>query len=152
DPDFVAPQSRPDLALIRSTAPSLTWVGHATFVMRLGGKLVATDPIFSDRIAVIRRLVPPGVTLGELPPLDVVAVSHNHYDHLDLPSLQQIGPGPTYVTPLGNGRWLKKAGAERIVELDWWQSCELDGLTVIMVPARHWSMRAPWSRNDALWG
>jgi L-ascorbate metabolism protein UlaG (beta-lactamase superfamily) len=152
DPSFVPPTRAPDLSLIASPAASLTWVGHATFVLRLGKKLIATDPLWSERLTVIRRKVPPGVALEALPPLDVVTVTHNHYDHLDQPTIARIGNGPVYVTPLGNGRWLHKAGARDIVELDWWQSHEIGDLTVTLVPARHWSMRAPWNRNEALWG
>jgi len=150
DPTFTPPRRAADLPLITSPSPSLTWIGHATFVLRLGGKLIATDPIWSERIAVIRRKSPPGVDLAELPPIDVVTVSHNHFDHLDAPTIRRLGPGPLYITPVGNGRWLRDAGAERIVELEWWQAHEVDGLTVTLVPARHWSMRAPWNRNDAL--
>ncbi|HEY4184805.1 MAG TPA: MBL fold metallo-hydrolase [Polyangia bacterium] len=152
DPQFVTPTRAPDLPLIASSAPSLTWVGHATFVLRLGGKLIATDPVWSKRMAVIERRCPVGVALEALPPLDVITVSHNHYDHLDAPTIARIGEGPLYVTPLGNGRWLHQAGAKNVVELDWWQSHELDGVEITLVPARHWSMRMPWNRNDALWG
>jgi N-acyl-phosphatidylethanolamine-hydrolysing phospholipase D len=152
DRQFVPPVREPDLALIASPAPSLTWIGHATFVLRLGGKLIATDPVWSERLAVVRRRAPPGVPFERLPPLDIVTVSHNHYDHLDAPTITRIGARPLYVTPLGNGRWLKKAGAENVVELDWWQSHTVDGVEITLVPARHWSMRAPWNRNDALWG
>jgi L-ascorbate metabolism protein UlaG (beta-lactamase superfamily) len=152
DPTFQPQRRAPDLPLILSPSPSLTWVGHATFVLRLGGKLIATDPIWSERIAVLRRRSAPGVALEQLPAIDVVTVSHNHYDHLDAPTIHRLGAGPLYVTPIGNGRWLQQAGAERIVELDWWQSYELDGVTITLVPARHWSMRAPWNRNEALWG
>ena len=156
DPGFRPLTCTSDIGLINSSRPSLTWVGHATFVMRLGGKLIATDPIWSERIAVIARKVAPGVALEELPPLDVVAVTHNHYDHLDAPTIRRInaraGEQPLYVTPLGNGRWLTKAGAKRVVELDWWQSHREGDLEITLVPARHWSMRAPWNRNDALWG
>ena len=133
--------------------PSITWIGHASFVFRLGGQLVATDPIFSTRISgVVKRLVAPGIALEALPPLDVVTVSHNHLDHLDLPTIKRLGAGPTYVAPIGHERWLRGAGAEKIVELDWWQSTKIGGLEITLVPARHWSMRAPWNRNDALWG
>jgi L-ascorbate metabolism protein UlaG (beta-lactamase superfamily) len=142
--------------LINTSQPSLTWVGHATFVMRLGQKLIAIDPVWSDRLAVVPRKVPPGVALDELPPLDVVAITHNHYDHLDAPTLRRINARqktqPVYVTPLGNGRWLDKAGCTRIVELDWWQTHGEGELALTLVPARHWSMRAPWNRNDGLWG
>jgi L-ascorbate metabolism protein UlaG (beta-lactamase superfamily) len=152
DPSFTPPRRDADLTLIRSPVPSLTWVGHATFVMRLGGKLIATDPIWSERISLIRRKSPPGLELDELPPIDIVTVSHNHYDHLDAPTIRRLGANPLYITPIGNGGWLQHAGAERVVELDWWQAHEIDGVTVTLVPARHWSMRAPWNRNDALWG
>jgi len=152
EPGFVTPTREPDRALIASPRPSLTWIGHATFVMRLGGKLIATDPVWSERLTVIKRKCRVGIPLEDLPPLDLVTVSHNHYDHLDAPTIARIGAGPLYVTPLGNGRWLEKAGATNIVELDWWQSHRVDGVEVTLVPARHWSMRAPWNRNDGLWG
>ena len=150
---FVTPVRDNDGALLAAPAPSLTWIGHATFVLRLGGKLVAVDPIWSQRISgVIPRRAPPGVPFEALPPLDLVAVTHNHFDHLDLPTLRRIGANPTYVTPVGNGELLRKEGCEKVVELDWWQSHSEGALTVTLVPARHWSMRAPWNRNDMLWG
>jgi L-ascorbate metabolism protein UlaG (beta-lactamase superfamily) len=150
---FVPPTGTCDHALLGSEAASLTWVGHASFVVRLGGQLVATDPIWSERISgLIPRLAPPGVALERLPPIDVVTLSHNHYDHLDLPTLRRIGPQATYVVPLGNARFLAPLGLPRVIELDWWQSHRIGSLTVTLVPARHWSMRAPWNRNDALWG
>ena len=152
DPTFTTPARAPDLPLIASSAPSLTWIGHATFLLRLGGKLITTDPVWSERMAVVKRLSPVGVPLDQLPSIDIVTVSHNHYDHLDAPTIARLGAGPLYLTPLGNGRWLQKAGATNIVELDWWQSHRAGDLEITLVPARHWSMRAPWNRNDALWG
>jgi L-ascorbate metabolism protein UlaG (beta-lactamase superfamily) len=142
-----------DGAALADAAPSLTWIGHATFVVRLGGKLIATDPIWSEKIqGVIPRKSPPGVPFDRVPPIDVVTVSHNHMDHLDLPTLQRIGPRARYVVPAGNGAILRKAGLTEIVELDWWERHQEGDLTITLVPARHWSMRAPWTRNDALWG
>ena len=133
---------------------SLTWIGHATFVIRLGGKLVATDPIWCERIAgILPRKAPPGVPLEALPPLDLVLVTHDHMDHMDLPTLRRLAKkARTVATPLGNGRFLAGCGFERIVELDWWQSHREGDLEVTLVPARHWSMRAPGTRNEALWG
>ena len=134
-------------------AAGLVWIGHASFALRLAGKLVLTDPIFSRRIGgVVAREVPPGMPLETLPPVDVVTISHNHMDHFDVPTLRRLGPRPLYVAPLGHERLLRKAGAERIVELDWWQSHTEGELTITCVPARHWSMRAPWTRNEMLWG
>jgi L-ascorbate metabolism protein UlaG (beta-lactamase superfamily) len=150
---FVTPFRRNDGAQLHRLEPSLTWIGHATFVARLGGQLVATDPIWCERISgVVPRRAPVGVELEALPPLDVVTVTHNHRDHLDLPTIARLGARPLYVAPMGNGRLLREAGAARVVELDWWDSVEIGRLTVTLVPARHWSMRAPWDRNDALWG
>ena len=150
---YQPPVRHTEPAALAGLEPSLTWIGHASFVVRLGGKLIATDPIFSDRImGTVKRVVPPGVPLEELPPLDLVTVSHNHMDHMDLPTLRRIGPRARYVVPLGNGDLLRKEGLTDIVELDWWQSHAEDGVTITCVPARHWSMRAPWNRNEALWG
>jgi L-ascorbate metabolism protein UlaG (beta-lactamase superfamily) len=150
---FATPVRANDGAPVTATPASLTWVGHATFVLLLGGKLVATDPVWSERIfGGIRRRAPPGVALERLPPLDVVTVSHNHYDHQDAPTLRRIGKGAVYVTLPGNGRILRGLGLEKIVELDWWQSHRVGDLEITAVPARHWSMRAPWNRNDMLWG
>ena len=150
---FVTPVRPNDGAAVTATPSSLTWIGHATFVLRLGGRLVATDPVWSRRISgVISRRAPPGVALDRLPPLDVVTVSHNHYDHLDVPSLRRIGKQAVYVTLPGNGAILRRAGLDQVVELDWWQSHRIGALEVTAVPARHWSMRAPWNRNDMLWG
>jgi L-ascorbate metabolism protein UlaG (beta-lactamase superfamily) len=151
--EFQTPFRENDGLRLAAPSPSLTWIGHASFVVRLGGKLIATDPIWSTRISgLVKRRVPPGVPFDKLPPLDVVTVSHNHYDHLDTATLRRIGPEALYVVPLGLGKLLKGEGLPRVVELDWWQSHTEGALTVTLVPARHWSMRAPWNRNDTLWG
>ena len=153
DPGFVPPARAPDLALIASPAPSLTWIGHATFVLRLGGKLIATDPVWSERLAVIKRKSPPGVALAGSAARSTSSPSRTTTTITSTRRRSRASaPRPLYVTPLGNGRWLEKAGAENIVELDWWQSHTVDGVEITLVPARHWSMRAPWNRNDGLWG
>ena len=150
---FVTPVRPNDGALLHQASPSLTWIGHATFVMRLGGQLVATDPVWSERLSgIIPRRAKVGVELDRMPKLDVVTVSHNHRDHMDLPSLQAIGPDTLFVVPHGNAQFLKEVGLGRVVELDWWDSVEVGGLKITLVPARHWSMRMPWNRNDGLWG
>jgi L-ascorbate metabolism protein UlaG (beta-lactamase superfamily) len=137
-------------AALASGAPCAVWIGHATWALRLGGALVVIDPIWARAIGgVVRRLVPPGVALAELPAPDVVLVTHDHRDHMDLPTLAQLPDSATYVVPLGNGARLRKPD---VVELDWWQTHELGKLAITLVPARHWSMRMPWNRNDTLWG
>jgi L-ascorbate metabolism protein UlaG (beta-lactamase superfamily) len=147
---FVAPLVENDGTLVRAPEASLTWVGHASFLLRLGGKLIAVDPIWSQKLGgAVARLSPPGVRLEDAGRIDVVAISHNHMDHMDLPTLKRIGPEPLYVVPLGCARWVKMP---KVVELDWWQSHTDGELTITCVPARHWSMRMPWTRNESLWG
>ena len=149
---FVTPRRDPDRALIQGTEAQLTWIGHASFLFTLGGKRILVDPIFAPRIGPVSRLTPPGLPIEDLPPIDVVLVTHNHRDHLDPWTLSRLGSGPAYVAPLGNGALLTKLGAATVTELDWWKSVTLGPLEITLVPARHWSMRFPWDRNDALWG
>jgi len=137
-------------AALAGGAPVAVWIGHATWALRLGGKLVVTDPIWSHAISgVVPRLVAPGVPLEAMPPIDIVLVTHDHRDHMDLPTLARLPDEATYIVPLGNAARLKKPN---IVELDWWQTHTLGELAITLVPARHWSMRMPWNRNDTLWG
>ena len=149
---FTTPRRANDGAALTSTTPHLTWIGHATFVQRLGGQLLATDPIWSARIHTIPRMAPPGVALDLCPKLDVVTVSHSHYDHLDLPTLRSIGKDALYIVPKDNADLLTGAGLPNVVELGWWESHQVGELKVTLVPAQHWSMRAPWDKNKRLWG
>ena len=126
------------------------WIGHATWALRLGGKVIVTDPIWSRSISgVVPRLVAPGIALDQMPAIDLVLVTHDHRDHMDLPTLARLPAAATYVVPLGNAPRIKHPN---VVELDWWQSHHVGDLEITLVPARHWSMRAPWNRNETLWG
>lgn len=149
---FTTPRRESDGRALRESRAHLTWIGHATFVQRLGGLLVATDPIWSPHIHTVPRLAAPGVELHDCPKLDVVTISHAHYDHLDVPTLQRIGADALYVVPKDNADVLREAGLTRIVELAWWESHVVGDLRITLVPAQHWSMRVPWDRNKRLWG
>jgi len=161
-PEAPIPVVQPDLPFIRSgTAPAVTWIGHATVLARLGGLNVLTDPVFSERASPFsfvgpKREQPPGIALNELPPIDVVLVSHNHYDHLDLPSCRaladQAGGSPLFVVPLGLQAWFQRRGIGNVVELDWWQQRTLRGVDIVLVPAQHWSARGLTDRMKTLWG
>lgn len=141
-------------AIARS--PTITWIGHATFLVRMDGVTFLTDPMFSDRAGPVsfagpRRLVPPGVPLDALPPVDFILLSHDHYDHADLTSVKRLAArGARFVVPLGLGDWVKRAGGDAI-ELDWWQDIELGSVRITCVPAQHFSGRALWDRDRRLW-
>lgn len=139
---------------------AFTFIGHATYLIQVGGFRLITDPVFSERASPFafagpKRVRPPGVALADLPPLDVVLLSHNHYDHMDLASLRALMDRgrPTIVTGLGNGRYLARHGIGPSVELDWWERAEIKpGLAVTYVPAQHWSSRWMFDRRAMLWG
>ena len=150
---FDTPRREPDLAAMESSRPSLTWVGHATFAVRLANKMIATDPIWSDRInGVVARNASAGISLEKMPKIDIVTISHSHFDHLDVPTLKKIGNDALYVVPKDVGEILKSAGLTKIVELGWWETHREGELAITLVPSQHWSMRAPWDRNKRLWG
>jgi L-ascorbate metabolism protein UlaG (beta-lactamase superfamily) len=137
-------------AALAGGAPVAVWIGHATWAIRLAGKLIVTDPIWSRSIGgAVRRLVPPGVALADMPAIDVVLVTHDHRDHMDLPTIRKLPDDALYVVPIGNAARL---GKPNVVELDWWQTHQIGALAITLVPARHWSMRMPWNRNATLWG
>jgi N-acyl-phosphatidylethanolamine-hydrolysing phospholipase D len=154
-PDVV----KPDLPLIKNPDPDrtqITWIGHSTFLIQIDGVNILTDPIFNNRSSPfsfggIKRLVPPGLDLQDLPPIHVVIISHNHYDHLDRHTLERLGDKPAYFVPLGLARWLKREKIENVVELDWWQTSSSTGLKLNSVPVQHFSGRTPFDRNKTLW-
>jgi L-ascorbate metabolism protein UlaG (beta-lactamase superfamily) len=141
-------------------AVSVTPVGHATFLIQMDGLNILTDPIWSDRCSPVswvgpKRHLQPGLRFEDLPRIDVVLVSHNHYDHLDLPTLERLAEKgtPRAIVPLGNRDLVRGAGIPLVNELDWWQSVRVSpDVTINLVPAQHFSMRTLWNRNKTLWG
>jgi N-acyl-phosphatidylethanolamine-hydrolysing phospholipase D len=136
--------------------PSITWIGHSTFLVRMDGITLLTDPMFSERASPFsfmgpKRLLPPGVPLEELPPIDFVLLSHDHYDHADLPTVQWLARrGVQFIVPLGMSQWVERAGGQA-TELDWWQNTEMAGVTMHCVPAQHFSGRSLRDRFERLW-
>jgi N-acyl-phosphatidylethanolamine-hydrolysing phospholipase D len=136
--------------------PSITWIGHSTMLVRMDGITLLTDPIFSDRASPVpfagpKRLVPPGVPLCELPPIDCVLVSHDHYDHADAASLAALAQGGArFVVPLGMRELIRSVGGTAI-ELDWWQSTTIGAVRIHCVPSQHFSGRSLVDENRRLW-
>lgn len=139
-------------ALRGAPHPALTWIGHATYLVQLGGRSLLIDPVFSMRLAIVPRNGPPGVAPADLPPIDVVLITHNHRDHMDAPSLRLLGPAPLYVVPRGLAEWFRRAGMPRVVELDWWERTDAEGFDLTFVPSQHWSRRGLLDENASLWG
>ena len=139
--------------------PSATWIGHATLLVETAGQAILTDPMFSDRASPIsflgpKRFVPPAITIKDLPPIDIIFVSHSHYDHLDIPSLEALAlrfPDIVAIVPLGLGVYAREAGISDVRELDWWQSTEHNGAKITATPVNHWSSRSPFRFNTTLW-
>ncbi len=137
---------------------AISFINHSSFLIRFAAAVVLTDPIFSQRCSPVpgvgpRRVRPPGLALADLPRPNLVLLSHNHYDHMDLPSLRELQRrhNPQIVTMLGNAGILARHGI-KAVELDWWQQVVVSGLSITATPARHFSARTPFDRNRALWG
>ena len=150
-----APWVEPDAERIRRLdgSPRLTWGGHATFLLGLAGRAVLIDPVFSRRIAwLVPRHGRPGLAASMLPRLTAVLVSHNHYDHLDRPSLVAVPADVPAVVPRGLGRWFRRWNPRPVVELGWWEAAEVGGLEITLVPGRHWSRRGVADVNRTHWG
>ncbi len=137
----------------------ITWIGHSSFLVQIGGRNVLTDPIWSERASPLsfagpKRHVAPGVAFDKLPPVDLVLVSHDHYDHLDNVTVRRLVnrfPLAMWCVPLGVSTFLRKRGAAVITELDWQQTAHHMGLSITCVPAKHFSGRGLTTRNRTLW-
>jgi L-ascorbate metabolism protein UlaG (beta-lactamase superfamily) len=138
--------------------PRLTWIGHATLLIQLDGVNILTDPQFSDRASPFswagpKRVTRPGLRFEDLPPIHLVLVSHDHYDHLDVATLTRLAREhrPRFLAPLGLQSWLADIGITDVEELDWWDSRTVRELTLTCVPAQHFSGRTLWDRDRRLW-
>lgn len=146
-----------DLSAV-SAPLTVTWLGHSTFLLESNGVRVLTDPILSQRASPIgfvgpERLAPMPYAVEELPAIDYVIISHNHYDHLDAFSIEHLGNQPQYIVPLGLKEWFVDLGidAARVHELDWWQHWAEGPIRFTATPCQHWSGRGLFDRNQTLW-
>lgn len=152
EPKFATPRAAPDRLIV-------TWVGHSSFLIQVGGLNVLTDPMWSARASPVRfagprRWVAPGIEFAALPAIDVVLVSHNHYDHLDERTVRRLvvhHPRATWLTPLGLGAFVRRRGGRDVSEHDWWQEARVGPALVACVPAQHFSSRGLRDRGASLW-
>tara|TARA_B100001113_G_scaffold102987_2_gene83379 strand:- start:597 stop:1619 length:1023 start_codon:yes stop_codon:yes gene_type:complete len=136
------------------------WIGHSSFLINNGDINILVDPIYSKRASPLsfigpKRLIPPGVDFNKLPSIDIVAVSHSHYDHLDLPTLTRLykrNNETLFLVPMKVGKLLKSSGITNVVELNWWDTISINKSLITFVPVHHWSSRTPFDKNKTLWG
>jgi len=158
---FPLAKNDPDFLKQNRQQRSVTWVGHATLLLQLAGYNILTDPHFSDRASPVQwagpeRVVPPGLALKDLPPIDIVVISHDHYDSLDEQTIKKLRQRPggektRFYVPLGFKKWLAARGVDQVIEMDWWDRQADGDLEIIAVPVQHWSKRSIFSRNKTLW-
>jgi L-ascorbate metabolism protein UlaG (beta-lactamase superfamily) len=159
-PEWVVNSAQPSLPTdLQRGQLALTFINHITFLVQFRGLNILTDPVYSQRVSPFRSAGPkrvrdPGLAFDALPPIHLVLVSHNHYDHLDIETLLRLQAihSPRFVTTLGNRAFLAEFGIHATDELDWWQSVDVAGAKVSLTPAQHWSSRRPRNRNCTLWG
>jgi L-ascorbate metabolism protein UlaG (beta-lactamase superfamily) len=139
---------------------AVTFVGHASVLIQMQGINILTDPVWSERVGLWgwagpRRVRPPGIPIDRLPPIHAIVISHNHYDHLDLPTLRTLSSrdNPVIYVPLGNAAWMQSEGIANVREMDWWDTAyPTAGLEIIFTPAQHNSGRGLFDTNKTLWG
>lgn len=139
-----------------------SWLGHSTCLVQLGGSNILTDPVWAYRVSPFEsfgpaRFMNPLLEVEELPPLDVILISHSHYDHLDLATAKRIGDRALWVVPIGIKGILQSIGISNCVELNWWETHSLQGrdglkIDITLTPVQHWSARSLFDRNVTLWG
>lgn len=160
-PDFVENEGKPNFQDKPEVDQiSLTFINHATFLLQIGGINILTDPVFSCRVSPFKWVGParvrkPGIEMEKLPKIDLIIISHNHYDHLDLQTLYKLADkhSPQVLVPLGDKDLVERCGFKDVIEMDWWEHIQIKpGLKVIFAPARHFSGRGLFDRMKSLWG
>lgn len=138
----------------------MIWIGHSTFLIKKNNLVILTDPVFSERASPFKRLgpkrlIPPAISLNELPKIDVVTISHNHYDHLDIRSLKKLSklnPNLIFLIPKGDIDIFNKKNIGNVKEFVWWEEISIDDFIFTFTPVQHWSARGLFDRNESLWG
>ena len=135
----------------------IAWIGHATFLIKLGETTIITDPVFEKNMGPLifgpKRYVDPAINLNELPNIDLFLLTHNHYDHLSTRTIQRFPYKKAKVlAPLKLGKYFTRNGYRNVSEMDWYDEIEVNDLKVTLVPAIHWSKRSLWDTNKTLWG
>ncbi|MCB9059731.1 MAG: MBL fold metallo-hydrolase [Calditrichae bacterium] len=153
---FELAENDPHWLAANKTELSVTWVGHSTLLIQIDGMNILSDPVWAERASPVSfagpgRLVKPGIDFDKLPKIDMVIISHDHYDHLDKETIEMLGNDPYYLVPLGLGEFLEDLDITNYQELDWWDEIKFNNIRFVCVPAQHFSGRTLFDRNQTLW-
>lgn len=155
DLSFQVPQApNKEIAFLQKnrTENTVTWIGHSTFLIQYNGKNILTDPVWARRLGTDRRLTEPGLKVSDLPPIDLLLISHSHYDHLHLSSIKRLPGSPALYVPAGLEAYFRKKGFASVREFCWWEQQEFSGFKISFVPAQHWTKRTLTDTNQSHWG
>ncbi|WP_413374957.1 MBL fold metallo-hydrolase [Alkalihalobacillus sp. 1P02AB] len=137
-----------------NTKLSITWVGHSTFLIQLNGINILTDPVWAKHMGIQKRLTEPGLRISDLPEIDVVLISHGHYDHLDFSTIKKLKGAPTFYVPHGLKSAFTRRRYQKVIEANWWEHfiIEENNIKLTFVPAQHWTRRFINDMNTSHWG
>lgn len=155
DNSYVVPSTPPRLSYLSENRleTTITWIGHSTFFLQYEGMNIITDPVWAKRLGLDKRIGPPGIPLSEVPPIDLILISHSHYDHLHFASIRKLyRAGTTIVVPVGLKRKMLRRGFHSCIEMEWWQQITIGKLKLSFVPTQHWTRRTLWDTNTSHWG
>jgi L-ascorbate metabolism protein UlaG (beta-lactamase superfamily) len=147
-----SPVKHVDFLQKNNTKMTITWIGHSTFLIQIDGLNILTDPVWSNNLKVVPRLTAPGLAMEELPSIDVVVLSHGHYDHLDFATLRKLKKDVLYLVPAGLKPLFTRKGFSNVREYNWWEAESIEGVTFTFVPAQHWTRRTLFDMNRSHWG
>ncbi|GGH39067.1 MBL fold metallo-hydrolase [Paenibacillus segetis] len=155
DYSYLIPNSPPllDYLMKNKSETSATWIGHSTFLIQYEGLNIVTDPVWATRMGFQRRLGSPGIPIEQVPQIDLILISHSHYDHMHISSIRKLyGKDTTLIVPMGLRQKLERKGFRRIHELSWWEHLSIGNVKISFVPTQHWTRRTLFDTNTSHWG
>ncbi|WP_110929627.1 MBL fold metallo-hydrolase [Bacillus massiliglaciei] len=155
DIDTLIPQAeRKETERLQSnrSETSITWIGHSTFLIQVQGLNILTDPVWAKRMGAQKRQTEPGLSIQDLPEIDIVVISHGHYDHLDFQSIRKLSGNPYFLVPEGLKHLFKIRGYQQVIESNWWEGFVMEDVKLTFVPAQHWTRRTIFDMNTSHWG
>ncbi|GIP30463.1 membrane protein [Paenibacillus sp. J23TS9] len=155
DYSYQVPNMPPELDYLHANRldTSITWIGHSTFFIQYEGLNILTDPVWAKRMGFERRLGEPGIEISDVPPIDVILISHSHYDHMHMASIRQLYRAETtLIVPVGLRKKMIRKGFHNCHELKWWDHMVIRDVKISFVPTQHWTRRTPFDTNTSHWG